>query len=80
MLKIVKIKSKDKLGILEHPSTAMIRDMNGEVITKSLATVRVFDESCELIAAPESDIELVEEIDDSECEQKSAWAYKWNVC
>ena len=75
MLKIVKIKSKDKLGILEHPSTAMIRDMNGEVITKSLSTVRVFDESCELIAVPESDIELVEEIDDTECEQESAWAY-----
>ena len=80
MLKIVKIKSKDKLGILEHPSTAMIRDMNGEVITKSLSTVRVFDESCELIAVPESDIELVEEIDDTECEQESAWAHKWNVC
>ena len=72
MLKIVKIKSKDKLGILEHPSTAMVRDMNGEAVTKSLATVRVFNESCELIAVPDSDIELVEEIDDTECEQESA--------
>ena len=71
MLKIVRIKSKDKLGILEHPSMPMIRDTNGEVVTKSLATVRVFDESCELIAVPESDIELVEEIDDTECEQES---------
>ena len=71
MLKIVKIKSKDKLGILEHPSTAMIREKTGELITKSLATVRVFDESCELIAVPEDDIELVEEIeDDTECEQE----------
>lgn len=51
----------------------MVRDMNGEVVTKSLATVRVFDESYELIAVPENDIELVEEIeDDSECEQESA--------
>ena len=49
----------------------MIRDMSGEVITKSLSTVRVFDESYELIAVPEDDIELVEEIDDTECEQES---------
>ena len=66
MLKIVRIKSKDKLGVLEHPSIPMVRDMNGEVITKSFATVRVFDESYELIAVPEDDIELVEEIDDTE--------------